>query len=205
MSDPPVEDSPLNQPPDSTEFADVHLDTSSYFEAWLEELKPTLEPRKNLVPASLAVDDAAPMGELRFEGTLRVDCYVTGRLRSLTGTLFVSETAEIESDIFVATAIIDGVMHGDIHATERVELQSHAQVFGYIESPALAIQPGALFEGQCHFLPSPFKSAIALDREEQQQCSHSDTSINAKQEIASGARDEETEEVEPSAAVAAAI
>ena len=190
-----VEDSPLNQPSTSNEFADVLTDT---FTAWLENLKPALEPDKNIVPAG---KDAPPVGELRFEGTLRVDCYVTGRLRSLTGTLFVSETAEIESDIFVATAIIDGVMHGDIHATERVELQSHAKVFGYIESPALAIQPGAVFEGQCHFLPSPFPSA-ALDREEKQQRSHNDT---AKQELASGARDEETEEVEPFAAVAAAI
>jgi cytoskeletal protein CcmA (bactofilin family) len=144
-----VEDSPLNQPSTSTEFADVLTDT---FTTWLENLKPALEPDKNIVPAA---KDAPPVGELRFEGTLRVDCYVTGRLRSLTGTLFVSETAEIESEIFVATAIIDGVMHGDIHATERVELQSHAKVFGYIESPALAIQPGAVFEGQCHFLPSP--------------------------------------------------
>jgi len=194
-----VEDSPLNQPSTSTEFADVLTDA---FTAWLENLKPAMEPDKNIVPA---VKDAPPVGELRFEGTLRVDCYVTGRLRSLTGTLFVSETAEIESDIFVATAIIDGVMHGDIHATERVELQSHAKVFGYIESPALAIQPGAVFEGQCHFLPSPFPSAAALDREEKQQRSHSDTSISAKQDLASGARDEETEEVEPFAAVAAAI
>ena len=149
VSDPAVEDSPLNQPSTSTEFAGVLTDT---FTAWLENLKPALEPDKNIVPA---VKDAPPVGELRFEGTLRVDCYVTGRLRSLTGTLFVSETAEIESEIFVATAIIDGIMHGDIHATERVELQSHAKVFGYIESPALAIQPGAVFEGQCHFLPSP--------------------------------------------------
>src|SRR6266852_1755194 len=185
-----VEDSPLNQPATSTEFDDVLTDA---FTAWLENLKPAMEPDKNIVPA---VKDAPPVGELRFEGTLRVDCYVTGRLRSLSGTLFVSETAEIESEIFVATAIIDGVMHGDIHATERVELQSHAKVFGYIESPALAIQPGAVFEGQCHFLPSPFPSA-ALDREEKQQRSHSDT---AKQELASGARDEETEEVEPFAA-----
>jgi cytoskeletal protein CcmA (bactofilin family) len=153
-----VKDSFLNQPSTSGECADFLPDAASYFEAWLADLKPTLELPKNLVPAPLAIDDA-PAGELRFEGTLRVDCYVTGRLRSLTGTLIVSETAEIESDIFVATAIIDGVMHGDIHATERVELQSHAKVFGYIESPALAIQPGAVFEGQCHFLPSPFKSA----------------------------------------------
>src|SRR5260370_1447265 len=156
VSDPAVEDSPLTQLSPSTELADLLNDT---FRAWLENLNPALGPGKNIVPA---VKDAPPAGELRFEGTLRVDCYVTGRLRSLTGTLFVSETAEIESEIFVATAIIDGVMHGDIHATERVELQSHAKVFGYIESPALAIQPGAVFEGQCHFLPSPFPSA-ALD------------------------------------------
>jgi cytoskeletal protein CcmA (bactofilin family) len=165
VSDPAVEDSRLSQPSTSSEFPDFLPDASSYFEAWLEDLKPTLELQKNLVPAPLA--DAPPAGELRFEGTLRVDCYLTGRLRSLTGTLIVSETAEIESDIFVATAIIDGVMHGDIHATERVELQSHAKVFGYIESPALAIQPGAVFEGQCHFLPSPFQSAkVDSDGEE---------------------------------------
>src|SRR3979490_2744945 len=173
VSDPAVEDAPLHQPSTSTEFADVLTDT---FTAWLENLKPALEPDKNIVPAG---KDAPPVGELRFEGTLRVDCYVTGRLRSLTGTLFVSETAEIESDIFVATAIIDGVMHGDIHATERVELQSHAKVFRSIESPAIAVQPGAVFEGQCHFLPAPCESAAALDREERQQHIHSDTSINA--------------------------
>jgi cytoskeletal protein CcmA (bactofilin family) len=197
VSDPAVENSPLNQPSTSTEFA-----LTDTFTAWLENLKPALEPDKNIVPA---VKDQPPVGELRFEGTLRVDCYVTGRLRSLTGTLFVSETGEIESEIFVATAIIDGVVHGDIYATERVELQSHAKVFGYIESPALAIQPGAVFEGQCDFLPSPCESAAALDREERQQHSHSDTSINAKQDLASGAGDEETEEEERFAAVAAAI
>ena len=58
MSDPPVEDSPLHKPPDFTDFADVLPNTSSYFEAWLEDLKPTLEPPKNLLPASVAVDNA---------------------------------------------------------------------------------------------------------------------------------------------------
>ena len=207
VSDPAVEDSPLNQPANSTEFVDVLLDTSSYFEAWLEGLKPTLEPQKNPVPTSLGVDDAPPVGELRFEGTLRVDCYVTGRLRSLTGTLIVSETAEIESDIFVATAIIDGVMHGDIYATERVELQSHAKVFGYIESPALTIQPGAIFEGQCHFLPSPFKSAaVDSDGEESLQTGPVDSALTRSPDFSSGQRSEETEAAEqPFGAVAAAI
>jgi len=60
--------------------------------------------------------------------------------------------------IFVATAIVDGLLRGDIRATERVELGSQARVIGNIETPALAIQPGAMFEGQCHFLPPPHKN-----------------------------------------------
>jgi cytoskeletal protein CcmA (bactofilin family) len=206
LSDVTVEDSPLNQSSTSGEFADSLPDTSSYFEAWLEDLMPALAPHQNLVPAQLAVDDAPPPGELRFEGTLRVDCYVTGQLRSLTGTLIVSETAEVESDIVVATAIIDGFLHGDIHATERVELQSHARVIGNIESPALAIQPGAVFEGQCHFLSSPFKSATGdSDSEESQQTSHDDASLTGSQSFASELNHDEAEATaEPFAAAAAA-
>jgi len=161
MSDPPgpvldlaVTDLPSNPAYNSGESGDFPLDTSAFFEAWLEDLKPALEVPKPLMPAQLSVDDTPAPGELRFEGTLRVDCYVMGRLRSRTGTLIVTEPARVESDIIVGTAIIDGILHGDIHATERVELQSHARVIGNIESPAIAIRPGAIFEGQCHFLES---------------------------------------------------
>jgi cytoskeletal protein CcmA (bactofilin family) len=149
VSDRTVRDSRLNQSSASGGFADFLPDT---FDAWLENLRPALELDKSTEPAQQP-------GELKFEGTLRIDCYVTGRLRSLTGTLIVSETAEVESDVFVANAIIDGIMHGDIYASERVELQSHAKVFGDIETPALVVQTGARLEGQCRFLPSPSLSA----------------------------------------------
>lgn len=84
-----------------------------------------------------------------------MDSYVTGFIRSLTGTLIIGESGEVECDMIVATVIIDGCLRGNIHATERVEFGSHARVFGNIESPALSIQPGAVFEGQCHVLSSP--------------------------------------------------
>jgi len=72
------------------EFADSLSDASQYFEAWLESLRPS----------------SAPVSQFNFEGTLRLDCYVTGFLRSETGTLIVSETAELQANIFVATAIV---------------------------------------------------------------------------------------------------
>jgi cytoskeletal protein CcmA (bactofilin family) len=134
------------------EFADSLSDTTPYFEAWLESLSPSSKP----------ADSPAPTSQFKFEGTLRVDCYVTGVVRSQTGTLIVSETAELQANIFVATAIIDGLLRGDIRATERLELGSTARVIGSIETPALAIQPGAVFEGQCRFLPLPHKTGSEL-------------------------------------------
>ncbi len=158
-SEPASQGSPLNQSLTAGELADFLPDTSRYFEAWLEKIKPASEPNENLAqPAHLDPDDALAPGECRFagrlegqfEGTLRVDGYATGFLRSLTGTLIIGEFGEVEADIIVATAMIDGVLRGNIHATERVVLKSHARVFGNIESPALSIAPGAVFEGRCH-------------------------------------------------------
>jgi cytoskeletal protein CcmA (bactofilin family) len=155
----------LDQTSVSGDFADSLSDTSAHFEAWLAELRPARESQKNLAPRG-PLFEAAPAGEFRFEGILRVDGYARGLFHSLTGTLILSEAAELESDIVVATAIIDGCLLGDIHATERVELLSHARVIGNIESPAVAIQPGAVFEGECHFLPAPFKSVSGSESKE---------------------------------------
>src|SRR6202171_5717302 len=147
-----TEDSRLNQSSTSGDFAESLSDTSSYFETWLEDLKPAPEPPRSFVTQQLMVDESQPAGEFRFEGNLRVDGYVRGRFSSLTGTLVLGKAAQVESNVVVATAIIDGCLLGDIHATERVELLSHARVIGNIESPALAIQPGAVFAGECHFI-----------------------------------------------------
>lgn len=134
------------------EFAEFLPDTTAFFDVWLDSLRPSSQP----------VDSPAPALAFKFEGKLRIDCQVTGLVNSQTGSLIVGETAEVQGDIFVATAIVDGLVRGDIHASERVELGATARVFGNIEAPALAMQPGAVFEGQCHFLP-PLSKA---DREQ---------------------------------------
>jgi cytoskeletal protein CcmA (bactofilin family) len=133
---------------DRGEFADSLPDTSPYFDAWLDSLRPS-SPR---------IDIPAPASQLDFEGTLRIDCHVSGAVHSPAGTLMMGETAELQGNVFVAVAIIDGFVRGDIRATERVELGRQGRVIGSIETPTLAIQPGAIFEGQCHFLPPPRKT-----------------------------------------------
>jgi len=163
LSKPIADESSLNRSADSGVFSGLFPNTSPYFDAWLESIHPILALEENPIPAAEALPPKhvlgppAVPGEFRFEGTLRVDCYVTGLVRSQTGTLIVSETGEVDSDLFVAVAFIDGLVRGDIKATERVELSSSARVIGNIDTPALAMQPGAVFEGHCHFVQSSRK------------------------------------------------
>src|SRR5437588_5448246 len=133
---------------------DIPSDTSAYFDAWLKELKPApdLNQTSAIQHTSRAVEKPSFLYEFRFEGTLRVDCFVAGRIRSATGTLIIAETGKAEADISLAVAIIEGEVRGHIHATERVEIANHASVIGNIEAGVISIQPGAVFEGRCLFL-----------------------------------------------------
>jgi cytoskeletal protein CcmA (bactofilin family) len=89
--------------------------------------------------------------EIVFEGTLRVDAYIAGLIRSDEGKLTLSAGGTIDGDIFVREALINGTMRGDIHGTDRVELGSSARVIGDIKTGELLIHPGATFQGRCAF------------------------------------------------------
>jgi cytoskeletal protein CcmA (bactofilin family) len=141
-----VEDPTLNRSFPAAEGADFVSDTSSDFETWIAQLKPSRGPGSSQQPAPAATPRAA---QLKFEGTLWVDTYLAYRLSSETGTLIITESGAVEADILVAVVIIDGRVRGNIRASQRVELQCHARVIGDIESPAVAISPGAVFDGQC--------------------------------------------------------
>jgi hypothetical protein len=55
----------------------------------------------------------------------------------------------VDADVEVATARVNGVVNGDIKATERIELGRTAQVRGDISAPTLVVEQGAVFEGSC--------------------------------------------------------
>ena len=88
-------------------------------------------------------------GDAVFNGMLRIDGRLKGRIKSEKGTLIVSSGGFVEASIVVANAKINGTVHGDIIATERIEFGRTAQVRGNIKTPALVIERGAIFEGSC--------------------------------------------------------
>ncbi len=92
-------------------------------------------------------------GEANFKGMLRIDGRLNGSITSEKGTLIVSAGGHVEANISVAAAKINGTVNGDIHATERIEFGRTARVRGNIQTPALVVEEGAVFEGGCRMTP----------------------------------------------------
>src|SRR5438034_9144472 len=87
-------------------------------------------------------------GELEFEDTMRIDGRFNGRITS-KNELVVGESAHIEGDIHVGRIAISGTVVGKIVADQRVEIHSYGKVFSDIDTPALIIEEGAIFQGNC--------------------------------------------------------
>src|SRR5207237_6862176 len=58
-------------------------------------------------------------------------------------------TGRVDANIAVAASMINGMVNGDIIATEKIELGRTARVVGNIQTPRLVIEDGAILEGSC--------------------------------------------------------
>jgi cytoskeletal protein CcmA (bactofilin family) len=87
-------------------------------------------------------------GEMEFEDTMRIDGKFHGKISS-KNELIVGESAHIEGDIHVGRVAISGTVVGKIVAAQRVEIHRNGKVYSDIDTPALIIEEGAIFQGNC--------------------------------------------------------
>ena len=91
-------------------------------------------------------------GETTFQAMLRVDGHLTGQIMSENGTLIIGATGQVDANIMVSAAVINGTVNGDIIATDKLEFGRTARVVGNIQTPRLLIEDGAILEGSCTML-----------------------------------------------------
>lgn len=108
-------------------------------------------------------------GDTSFQMMLRVDGHLTGTVTSDGGTLIVGNNGQLDANVSVGVAQINGTINGDVAATERIQLGRTARVVGNIATPKLVIEDGAIFEGGCTMLK-------AREAQEKQAASASSTS-----------------------------
>lgn len=91
-------------------------------------------------------------GETEFHAMLRVDGHLIGTVSSEAGTLIIGTNGQVDANISVAAAMVNGAINGDVIATEKLHLGRSARVMGNIQAPRLIIEEGAILEGSCSML-----------------------------------------------------
>ena len=90
-------------------------------------------------------------GDVAFSGGLHLDGTVKGRVsgdNDSRATLTISEQGQVEGDVHVENLILNGMVIGDVHASERVELAANARVTGTVYYRLLEMAMGAEVNGK---------------------------------------------------------
>ncbi len=100
-------------------------------------------PDKSTVIAS----DAELRGDLRFTGAVRIDGRVVGNLDADEGVVSISAEGYVEGVIKAPSVIINGVLVGDVHAFEHLQLGAEARIDGDLYYRFMEMVSGAQING----------------------------------------------------------
>ena len=104
-------------------------------------------------------------GDVRFTGGLHIDGTVKGNViaendgRSM---LSLSECGTIEGEVRVPYVVLNGVVIGDVHSSEHVELASKARITGNVYYNLIEMAIGAEVNGKLVHSLEPADSPLAL-------------------------------------------
>ncbi len=104
--------------------------------------RPSIGATRNVLSSDVDIK-----GTVKFSNDLVVDGKIEGDIQS-QGNLTVGENARLKAEINTATVVVYGKVHGNISATDRVDLKASAEVIGDIKAKTLSIESGAIFVGK---------------------------------------------------------
>lgn len=100
---------------------------------------------ETLIGQSIELD-----GDLNFSGGLHLDGKINGNVSSENGSnsvLVVSEQGQINGDVSVPYAVINGTVKGNVYASEKLELSNKACITGNVHYNVLEMASGASVNG----------------------------------------------------------
>lgn len=91
---------------------------------------------------------SAVSGNLKIAGFVTVHGDLDGDLEAI-GKVIVSEEARVRGNITAKSAIIGGVVEGNVTAPDSIQLFETAAVIGDLATKKLKLEDGVLFHGHC--------------------------------------------------------
>jgi cytoskeletal protein CcmA (bactofilin family) len=89
-------------------------------------------------------------GDVRFTGMLHLDGRIEGVVlgEGSNAVFTLSEHGQVQGEVRVPHAMINGQVNGDIYASERLELAPQARVIGDVRYNTLEMAAGAQVNGR---------------------------------------------------------
>jgi cytoskeletal protein CcmA (bactofilin family) len=90
-------------------------------------------------------------GDLHFNGAVQVDGRIVGNIFAEHGLVRLSEHGRVEGTIRAPSVFFNGEIHGDVYATEHLELDAKARIVGDLHYRFLETVMGAQISGKLHY------------------------------------------------------
>jgi len=107
--------------------------------------------RKQASISTLVGADTKVHGDIEFTGGFHVDGYVKGNVRATNdaqSSLSISERGCVEGTVVAPHVLLNGMVKGDVRATERIELGPKARVIGNVQYKLIEMSIGAEVNGK---------------------------------------------------------
>src|SRR6266850_335098 len=102
---------------------------------------------------NVLTSDVEIKGNLKFAGELTFDGKLEGEIQT-DGVLNLGDSAVITGNINVQSVVVRGKVNGNIHAKEKIEIKSKAELFGDIRATKLVVEEGVTFVGRTEVNPN---------------------------------------------------
>jgi cytoskeletal protein CcmA (bactofilin family) len=87
-------------------------------------------------------------GEVKGNEDLIIEGLVEGTITLTEHRLTVGANARVTANVTARDVVVQGSLHGDIHAAGRVELRTGSSVNGDIRAARLSVEDNAIFSGK---------------------------------------------------------
>ena len=86
-------------------------------------------------------------GELSGSEDLTIEGHVDGKIELRQHVLTVGSNGKLKAQVFAKAVVVMGEVHGNITATDKINIRENGSVDGDITAPRVAIAEGAHFRG----------------------------------------------------------
>jgi cytoskeletal protein CcmA (bactofilin family) len=97
------------------------------------------------------------VGDILATNDIRIDGSIKGNIKT-SGRVVIGPTAKVEGNIESPGVDLIGLMQGNVVSSGLVSLREKSMFLGNITTTQIAIEAGAIFNGECHITQENHKS-----------------------------------------------